>query len=157
MLPAVEWSRQGGRDSSLPLVLIKWGTSVAAHDPREAERSFLKALRAAEQIGDEMFHSMALQRLGGFYWWRDLRRAAEYDERARPFIRKVRNTGVFFQAAQNATASGHFQKAEEWIAEGERQIAGYPGILNRVFLTETKKPPSPKTRSQHFPSRKQTT
>ena len=136
MRPAVEWFRQGGHDSVLPLVLIKWGTSVAAHDPREAERSFLEALRAAEQIGDEMYQSMALQRLGSFYSWRDLRRAAEYDERARPFIRKVRNTGVFFQAARNATASGHFQKAEDWIAEGERQIAGYPDILNRVFLTE---------------------
>ena len=121
----------------MPHVLIKWGTSVAAHDPREAERSFLEALRAAEQIGDEMYLSMALQRLGSFYWLRDLRKAAEYNERARHFIRKVRNTGVFFQAASAAIASGHFQKAEDWIAEGERQIAGYPDILNRVFVTET--------------------
>ena len=36
-----------------------------------------------------------------------------------------------------AIASGHFQKAEDWIAEGEGQIAGYPNILNRVFTTES--------------------
>ena len=79
---------------------------------------------------------MALQRLGGFYALRDLRKAAGYDERSRPLIRKVRNTGVFFQAALIATASGHFEKAEDWIAEGEGQIAGSIDSLLRVFTTE---------------------
>ncbi len=136
MRPAVEWFRQGGQDSTLPLVLIKWGTLQASLDPTEAERSFLEALQAAEKLGDEMYQSMALQRLGGFYAVRDLRKSAEYHERALPLIRKVRNTGVFFQAAGTATNLGHFQKAEEWIAEGERQIAGYSNNLNRVFTTE---------------------
>jgi len=137
MRPAVEWYRRGGHDATLPIVLIKWGTSNNHHDPREAERSFLEALAAAERNGDEMYQSMALQRLGGFYATRDLRKAAEYNERARPIIRKVRNTGVFFQGASVALNGGQFQKAEDWIAEGERQTAGYPDILNRAFLTES--------------------
>ncbi len=137
MRPAVDWFRKGGHDMTLPLVLIKWGTSNANIDPPEAERSFLEALKVAERNGDEMVQSMALQRLGGFYALRDLRKATEYNERAIPLIRRVRNTGVFFQAAAVAISRGQFQIAEDWITEGERQTTGYPDILNRVFLSES--------------------
>ncbi len=134
---AVDWYRQGGYNTTLPFVLIKWGTAIASRYPIEAEKAFQEALVAAERTGDEMFQSMALQRLAGFNATRNLRRSAEFHARALPFIRKVNNTGVFFQGAHAYAASGDFQNAKTWLAEGERQIAAYPDNLPRVFLTES--------------------
>ena len=133
---AVDWYRQAGFDIRLPFVLIKWGTSISTLYPMEAEKAFEEALAAAESTGDEMFQSMALQRLAGFTSTRDLRRSAAYHSRALPFLRKVDNTGVYFQGASAYASGGDFKSADQWLAEGERQVATYPKNLNRIFVTE---------------------
>jgi tetratricopeptide (TPR) repeat protein len=133
---AVDWYRQGGYDVTLPFVLIKWGTALTARNPIEAEKAFQEALAAAERTGDEMFQSMALQRLAGFNATRNLRQSAAFHSRALPFLLKVNNTGVFFQGASTFAASGDYRTAETWLAEGERKVAAYPENLTRVFVAE---------------------
>jgi tetratricopeptide (TPR) repeat protein len=130
MEPAVAWYRQNGSQTSLPLVLIKWGTVLNATRFNEAVGAFLEALDIATRHGDESYQSVALQRLASVYARRDLRESAKYWDRALVLARKLNFTLAYFQAAGNWGNLGEFAKAAGLIAEGEREIATLyrPGV-----------------------------
>jgi tetratricopeptide (TPR) repeat protein len=131
MESAVAWYRQNGSEDVLPLILMKWGTVLNGTTRfDETTRTFREALDMATRHGNELYQSMALQRLAGLYATRDLREAAKYWGRTIVLARKTHLTQAYFQAAGTWQCIGQFGKAADLIAEGEREIAAQygPGV-----------------------------
>ena len=126
MQPAIEWYRQGGYDDILPLMLIKLGTAIPPGRAQERIAAFEEAFARAEENGDEMFESMALQRLASDAEQSDLAMAATYYERALPLARKVGNHNIVFAAGRFWTNGGEYEKGEALLSEFERTVRTFP-------------------------------
>jgi tetratricopeptide (TPR) repeat protein len=131
MEPAVAWYRQNSPQAPSALMLIKWGTvlnGTARFD--ETAGAFREALDVATRTGDEMYQSLALQRLASFYATRDLRQSVQYWDRSIVLARKTHLTGALLQAAVTWQQLGEFGRAADLIAEAERDLAANygPGV-----------------------------
>lgn len=133
MEPAIVWQRNYGRREMLPLALQKWGNIVAA-TPRfaEAEGIYREALDLAAADGNELYQSMALERIAGFLSSRTPVKAAEYWDRALVLARKTRLIRVFALAARNAVQLGQFTRAGALLTEGEAETRKHPPGVDRV-------------------------
>jgi hypothetical protein len=131
--PAIRWYRQAKYNDILPWILIKWGTVQSGVSRPDAERSYQEALDLATRTGERMYQAVALQRLAAFHADVDLRRAAAAWERALPFVRESRLTG-HFSAASVYAQLGDYARAEQLIAEGEREALAHQKDFDREHL-----------------------
>ena len=123
MEPAVQWYRQSGADNVLPLILIKWGTALGGSSRfEEAVALYREAADLGAKNGEELYQGMALHRLMGYYYWRDVKKAAEDWEQAVVLARKTHQIRVYFDAANLWSQVGEFERARQLIAEGEEWI-----------------------------------
>jgi serine/threonine protein kinase len=129
--PAVLWYREAGYDDVLPLALIKFGTVLSGTRTADAQRAFREAVDLATRSGNEMYRNMALQRFAAVLDLVDLRAATAAWEQALPEMRKNHATSQYFPAATAFGLSGNSRRAEEIVAEGEREIFAYHTGIDR--------------------------
>jgi tetratricopeptide (TPR) repeat protein/predicted Ser/Thr protein kinase len=136
--PAVRWYQQGGGDYLLPLILVKWGGALAGTRRfAEAEPALREACDLAGRNGEDLYQAMALQRLRSFHGGRNLRKAAEYAEQTVALGRRTLLTGAYMQAAEVWLSLGGFERAEQLIAEGEKEtVEKYKEGIDRRNLLE---------------------
>lgn len=135
MGPAITWYRQNHYNEVLPVALLKWGTVlVNAARPDAAEASFREALDRAKAQDSVLRQTMALQRLGGFFNYRDLRQAVAYWDDAVPQARRSGLTLVFIQAAGTHNHLGEYGSAANLQAEFDRRVLKFEPGSDRSML-----------------------
>ena len=123
--PGIAWYRQNHYENELPLILLKWGTVLSSDSTRidEAGAVFREALDRSKALGDDSRQAMALQRLGGFYYQRDVRQAVLYWDQAVVLARRTGLVMVLAQAADAHSAIGEYRLAAGLLAEFDRTVA----------------------------------
>ncbi len=99
---------------------------------RETLEAFEEALAVARRNGNELYQSMALQRMGGYFYTRDLRKAVAVWEQALPLAARTGLTVIYYAAAETYLALGNYERGLELVEQGDRQAAQrYPAGVDR--------------------------
>ena len=136
MEPAIEWYRKDGGSVSLPLILVKWGTTLAASRGRnrDAPAVFIEAHALAAKNNLKLYQSMALQRLAAYYERIDLRKSADYFDKATLLARETLYPTAILGAAYTWAELGNFDRAKRLIEEAERQVRDKQKPVDQIVL-----------------------